>query len=330
MRVGPVAFLFLVIVGWVVVRGVMLWPVPESGPGRTIVWASAGSPPVAKLSSLPPASLVSRAPVKPLMSRHAFAAIRLERTADVVRPETVVLAGFAPAEEGPKPAAERSITLPSVAGSGSLRSSRFQLSAWALIRGDVSPGLAAAGQLGGSQIGVRARHPLSKGVQLAARVSGPANSRRGKEAAVALDLRPFEILPVTVTVERRLQLDRGGRNAFGIGLSGGFDREVVRRIWIDGYAQAGLVGFRSRDAYVDGAIRTEREIMKLGSARIGAGAGLWGGAQPGASRMDVGPQIVLRAPLGKMSVRLGAEWRQRVAGNARPGSGSALSLGADF
>jgi hypothetical protein len=29
-------------------------------------------------------------------------------------------------------------------------------------------------------------------------------------------------------------------------------------------------------------------------------------------------------------LRLGAEWRQRVAGKAKPGSGPALSLGADF
>jgi hypothetical protein len=199
---------------------------------------------------------------------------------------------------------------------------RFSLSAWMLVRGDVSPGLAAAGQLGGSQVGVRARFALAERVHLAARLSGPLQSRLGKEAAIAVDVRPFRAVPVTLTLERRIGLDRGGRDAFSMGAFGGFDRQVARGLRLDGYAQAGIVGLRRRDAYVDGSLRVARDVI----GPVSAGAGLWGGAQPGAARLDVGPQLVLRTG----GLRLGAEWRQRVAGDARPDSGPVLSLGADF
>jgi hypothetical protein len=184
--------------------------------------------------------------------------------------------------------------------------------------------------LGGSQVGIRARYRLGDRVHLAARISAPTANNRGKEAALALDVSPFVSLPLTLMVERRVALDSGGRNAFGVGMFGGLDREVLPRIRLDGYGQVGIVGIRSRDLYADGAVRVERELAVAGRVRIGAGAGLWGGAQPGASRVDVGPQLVVHAPIGALSVRLGAEWRQRTVGDARPGSGPVLSLGADF
>jgi hypothetical protein len=184
--------------------------------------------------------------------------------------------------------------------------------------------------LGGSQIGFRARYRLTDRVHLAARVSTPTGNSRGKEAALALDVTPIKAVPLTITIERRVALDDGGRNALGVGLFGGFEREILPRIQVDGYGQAGVVGIRTRDLYADGALRVERAVARVGRARLGVGAGLWGGAQPGVSRFDVGPQVVAHAPIGRLSIRFGAEWRQRATGNARPGSGPVLSLGADF
>lgn len=191
-----------------------------------------------------------------------------------------------------------------------------------LVRGDTSPGLATAGQLGGSQAGVRARMRLMPGLHLAGRLSGPLRSRTGMEAAIGLDVRPVDSVPVTLMVERRIGLDRGGRDAFVIGAFGGFDRTVAPGLRLDGYAQAGLVGLGRRDGYVDGALRVEQSVTNA----IGIGAGVWGGAQPDAARLDIGPQLVVHTS----RFRIGAEWRQRVGGNARPGSGPVLSLGADF
>lgn len=189
-------------------------------------------------------------------------------------------------------------------------------------------GLAAGGQLGGSQAGVRLRYDLGAGVALAARISG---ARLGKEASVALDWRPLASIPVTFTLERRVRLDRGGRNAFGAGVFGGFDTALTRTgITMDGYAQAGLVGLRRRNGYMDGALRIEQRIADRGRSRIGIGAGIWGGAQPGVARLDIGPQLVAHVPIGPAQFRIGAEWRERIAGQAGPGSGPALSVGTDF
>jgi len=61
--------------------------------------------------------------------------------------------------------------------------------------------------------------------------------------------------------------------------------------------------------------------------RISAGFGLWGGAQPGLSRLDVGPRISLQV---RRNVYAHFDWRQRVAGTATPNSGPAVTLAADF
>ena len=63
---------------------------------------------------------------------------------------------------------------------------------------------------------------------------------------------------------------------------------------------------------------------------LSVGAGLWGGAQPGVSRIDIGPQIVARIAVAETSLRVSAEWRQRVAGDAAPASGPSVTVGFDF
>jgi len=50
-------------------------------------------------------------------------------------------------------------------------------------------------------------------------------------------------------------------------------------------------------------------------------------ARCGGYRVDAGPRVSMRVR-GNMRVHL--DWRQRVVGNAEPGSGPALTLAADF
>jgi hypothetical protein len=61
--------------------------------------------------------------------------------------------------------------------------------------------------------------------------------------------------------------------------------------------------------------------------RFSAGFGVWGGAQPGLYRVDAGPRLTMRV---RKNVKLHVDWRQKLAGNARPGSGPALTLAGDF
>jgi hypothetical protein len=58
-----------------------------------------------------------------------------------------------------------------------------------------------------------------------------------------------------------------------------------------------------------------------------AGLGAWGGAQPGLYRLDAGPRVTLRI---RNNMRVHLNWRQGLAGNARPGSGPALPLAGNF
>jgi hypothetical protein len=99
----------------------------------------------------------------------------------------------------------------------------------------------------------------------------------------------------------------------------------------EAYAQAGYVGGRDATAFADGQLRIDRRIARAGSFELRAGGGAWAGVQRGASRVDVGPtaSIGTQAP-GGGSLRVGVDWRIRVAGNASPGSGAALTLSAGF
>lgn len=207
---------------------------------------------------------------------------------------------------------------------------RFSGSAWALARSTgAGPGLANGGQLGGSQIGARLFYaPGPKALALTARVSAPLASPGGKEASVGIALRGKA---VGLIVEQRFALDSGGRDAPSVTVYGGIsDVPLGGGIRLDGYAQAGIVGIRHPAGFVDGAIRVEKTVLEQGKARLSAGAALSGGAQPGVARLDVGPQIVARVPVGGTAVRISAEWRQRIAGNAAPGSGPAVTVGFDF
>ena len=60
---------------------------------------------------------------------------------------------------------------------------------------------------------------------------------------------------------------------------------------------------------------------------VSAGFGIWGGVQPGLYRVDAGPRLSLRV---RRNIRIDLDWRQRLAGQAEPGSGPALTLAGNF
>lgn len=211
---------------------------------------------------------------------------------------------------------------------------RWSGSAWAFLRGGGrASALSPGGQIGGGQIGARLLYRLDQSGTLAAamRLSGTIGGARQTEAAVGLDWKPLAVLPLHLMVQRRIAIDRGGRNAWTAGVAGGVDAIPVAPGWrLDGYAEAGIVGLRSRDLYADGAARVARTI-DLGDGRsLALGRGLWGAAQPGAARLDMGPSAVLRFPVAHHAVALALDWRERIAGAAKPGSGVALTLASDF
>jgi hypothetical protein len=214
--------------------------------------------------------------------------------------------------------------------------SRWSGYGWIFVRGDGGrPSLASGGQLGGSQAGVRLAYRIAElgpgSLALAGRVSTPLRESSGAEAAIGIDWKPVARLPLRLSIERRIAIGAEGRNAWSAYAAGGFYRSgLPGGTELDGYAQAGVVGARSGDLFADGALRIGRPIELPAGKRLVVGAGAWGAVQPGAARLDIGPRAALSLPLGGTTVTGAAEWRIRVAGDARPGSGAALSLAADF
>jgi hypothetical protein len=204
-------------------------------------------------------------------------------------------------------------------------SSRWSLSAWLLIRDEGGAALAPGGTLGGSQAGARVTYSLSHGLGLSGRAYLPLRHAAGAELAAGIDWRPLRSIPVNLLAERRQRLGRDGRSAFALTLYGGASRNLTPRIRLDVYGQAGMVGLRRRDLFADGSLRLARRV-----GPVELGAGTWGAAQPGAERLDAGPSLSWRLPIQGPSLRLQADWRFRIAGNAAPRSGPSLTLAADF
>ena len=226
---------------------------------------------------------------------------------------------------------------PPDSASHSHRFPNLNISAWAILRPAGSDlNLATSGQLGASQTGVRVQQPLLHigqrlPIAFNLRVSAPLDQKLGREAGIGLETRPVKQVPVELILERRVALDRGGRNAFAVIAAGGFnDKRLVNKVNLSGYAQTGIVGFARGDGFIDSALQIERALLDRNHTDLRLGVGFWGAAQPGVARIDVGPILVIKQRLGAASLRISAEYRWRVAGQARPASGPALSIGTNF
>jgi hypothetical protein len=212
------------------------------------------------------------------------------------------------------------------------RPGRWSASGWAFLRRGGEPSLASGGTLGGSQVGARILYRLnrdaSRPLSLAARFYSPLESR-GAEASLGVEWQPLAGVPLRLLAERRQALDDQGRSAFSLLAHGGVsDRRIAGPLLLDAYAQAGIVGLRSADLFADGSAQIGIPVGREG--RLKVGAGLWGAVQPGLSRLDAGPQASYRMRLGGAAVRVAAEWRFRMAGDAAPASGPALTVATEF
>jgi hypothetical protein len=347
----PLMFLMLVLGGWTGFRlaSYTLWPEPgspdqQAQPGQKAAERHARGPIALGPPELhPPGGLLAPHQdrlVAPLfhvqqgVARLHHRATLLGLPSPLVRSPAIVIAPPAPprAPDMAPPAPWRPMPPPSLMSpTRSERVSRFAGSAWLFVRdGGAAADLAPGGMLGGSQAGVRLtfriagsyRRPLA----LSARLYAPLDRPQAAEAAVGLDWRPIAALPLHLLAERREAIGREGRSDFALLVHGGGERRLLGgRLRIDAYGQAGLVGTRSPDLFADGAVRATAPV---GPVEVGAGA--WGGAQPGAARLDVGPHLSARLPITRLNIRASAEWRFRIAGDAAPASGPALTIAADF
>lgn len=207
--------------------------------------------------------------------------------------------------------------------------SRLSGTAWLLVRGGAG-GTVSGGQLGASQGGVRITYALGNRhrVALAARIATPLKGE-GREVALGIEWQPTR-LPIRFIAERRVVLD-GGRGGPTLGVIAGYGpSDIAPGMRLEAYGQAGAIARDGIEGFVDASARVTHAFGTVAGVRIDVGVGAWGSAQRAVERFDIGPSVVATMPVAGKAIRMTLDWRARIAGAARPGSGPAFSIGSDF
>lgn len=339
----PLRFLAGVALGWIALRVAMLWPATEEARSASTRARSQAAP--LRPPGMP-ARLFRVAPVPAKAASWAPPpAADFRRTALLPvagRVPVVTVLGLRFGGQGPTQVAEAMpMTSPGtrprqLAATARGDARRWIGSAWLLARGGGmggdggEAGLGGGSPLGASQAGVRVGYAVDAARRLMpyARLSA-ALDMPAREAALGIDWRPTA-LPVHLIAEQRLPLD-GGRGGPTLGAIGGIGpMGLPKGFTVEGYGEAGVILRDGGVGFADGSVRVGRRVARAGPAQVALGAGAWGAVQPGASRLDIGPAVTIDLPMRTRFVRLTLDWRQRVAGDALPRSGPALTLGADF
>lgn len=217
---------------------------------------------------------------------------------------------------------------------------RWSADAWALVREDggaMPPAGALPATYGASQAGAVLRYRLD--MQDAhkptayLRTTSTLGSFSETSAALGLSARPISSLPLVGAIEARLTDQAGSRRVQPVAMvvTELAPLALPGALRAEAYGQAGYVGGRYATPFADGQVRIDRKVLNVGQYEARLGAGTWGGVQKGASRLDAGPSAAVSMPLApNVFGRIGLDWRFRVLGNAEPGSGPALTVGAGF
>ena len=207
----------------------------------------------------------------------------------------------------------------------------YAYSFWRMSGAD-QPSLASAAQYGGSQSGIQFGYDLDgqRDSGLAIVASGAATpSAGGEELALGLRWQRPAKLPLALNAERRVILN--GRDKWAFYAAGGFDGQPLpARFRLDGYGQLGWASGDAGGAFFDTQLRASRPLARVSAAKIGAGAAIWAGGQEDVHRIDIGPTVTVDYPLGETRIDIRLDWRHRIAGNARPGGGAALTVATAF
>jgi hypothetical protein len=314
--------------------GAPQWAPPNSGPMAEPLRAPIAAPapyrpvPIRPVAAAPVAPLpVSAAAGHQIMWLSALS--RLPLPAGLVAPRQA-----APPQLAPLPAP----FTPALPAPG--RAGRWSGDGWLMLRqgsgGALTAGATPAAY-GASQAGAVLRYRLAPARKLApqayVRLAAALNAPADKELAAGLSARPLVRVPLRAMAELRVSEQSGQTRLRPAALVVTEIRpiDLPHQVRAEFYGQAGYVSGRNATAFADGQARLDKQVATLGKAQLRAGAGVWGGAQKGAARLDLGPSATLGVPMGEGgSARLGLDYRIRAAGEARPGSGLALTLSAGF
>lgn len=185
------------------------------------------------------------------------------------------------------------------------------------------------GRYGGGQSGVIATYRIAPDIALLARAAVAHDGVREREIAAGVRWSPLQSPELTLTAEHRLR--NAGSHSVAVYAAGGKSAVPLPLDFkLDTYGQAGFVSGRSGGVFFDAQARADRAIVAVHDVKLRAGGGIWAGGQKGIARLDIGPTISSTVDLGDASIRVDADWRFRVAGDARPASGPAITLSTSF
>jgi hypothetical protein len=364
-RGQPLLVFGLVCGGWLALR-VLLWQSPFALPRQPalsppaplpLAPSRAGRPDRAFPGAIPgnpPAPIpgVNDAPVSeplppPWLQRNlsALAPTSVQRlpAREIVGQQLLLAAAFAHMEIPPEAAARRAGPPPDTLAAGTPSDSapaigRWSGDAWLLVRnGSSGPLTLGTPAYGRSQAGAVLRYRLAPASghrpAVYARVTRALAGSRETEVAAGLSARPLAGLPVSVAGEMRVREGPAGREvrpaAFAVTELP--PANLPRGLRAEGYLQAGYVGGHFATAFIDGQARIDAPVVRLAAdTPVRVGGGVWGGAQKHAARLDVGPSAAVDFRLGDTLSRVALDYRVRVAGDAEPKSGPALTISAGF
>ncbi len=190
-------------------------------------------------------------------------------------------------------------------------------------------------QYGGSQTGAILTYRLAgnhdQNVALYSRVSTALAVKKAGEAAFGVRIKPIKGIPISLYAEKRFRENALGDDGTAVFVAGGTGPDqIMRGTFLETYGQAGYVFQDDSSYFFDGSASVQKKLSSIGAGKISMGGAIWAGGQEGVRRVDVGPRVNIDAPFGNISTRVSIDWRQRVTGNAQPGSGLAVSLSSSF
>lgn len=224
---------------------------------------------------------------------------------------------------------------------------RFAIDAWLFARagGGIAP-IGGGSQYGGSQTGAIARYMLGDGSAAApmlfARATRALSGPSQAELAFGVSARPIANLPVRVAAEQRLALDDSGFSRPSLYAVTEIPRaSLPHGASLDVYAQAGAIGVDNPAWFFDLQMVAQKPLVESAGKTVSVGAGLWSGGQgpigsevasgvASVARLDIGPRAALNLSVAGQPAQLSVDWRQRIAGNAAPGSGPAMTVSTRF
>lgn len=164
------------------------------------------------------------------------------------------------------------------------------------------------------------------------RLTATPDQPRQSELAIGIGGKPMPDVPVRIQAEMRVfDQDRKTEARPAVAVVAELPAmQLPLGGMATGYLQSGYVGGSYATAFIDGHVRAEREVATTSSTRLLVGGGLWGGAQRGAGRLDVGPSVIMNWDTGPVPLRLALDYRFKLAGDADPPDGVAITLSAGF